>query len=249
MIIADLHTHTMVSNHAYNTITELAQQAAKVGLAAIAVTDHGPAMPDSPHPWYFANLVQELPFVMEGVPVLKGAEANVTNEQGALDFTEQELQKFDWVIASIHNPVMQRNLTKKEATHLWLNIAENPWVDLIGHSELPAYEYDYDEVTKAFAKNHKVVELNANSCVIRPAGAANMRRLALTCMKNGTAVAVNSDAHSIYRLGKVQNIFEMLQEIDFPQELIVNLTKERFLNELNYHNHDTAKKLGGIWNE
>ena len=52
-IIADLHTHTLVSNHAFNTITEMAAAAQKRGLFAMAVTDHGPSMPDAPHPWYF----------------------------------------------------------------------------------------------------------------------------------------------------------------------------------------------------
>ena len=48
-IAADLHTHTLVSNHAFNTITEMAAKAASMEYKAIAVTDHGCAMPDSPH--------------------------------------------------------------------------------------------------------------------------------------------------------------------------------------------------------
>lgn len=249
MIIADLHTHTLVSNHAYNTITEMARKGAELGLAAMAVTDHGPAMPDGPHDWYFANLLQELPFVMEGIPVLKGVEANILDKNGKMDLAQQELEFFDWVIASIHSPLLPTHLSKKEANYLWSCIAENPWVDLIGHSEMPAYEYDYFELTKLFAKYHKVVELNANSCTWRPQGAENMRKLALACKENGTSVAVNSDAHSIYRLGQTRNIFTMLEEIDFPLELVINTSKERLLKELKQHNHGVADKLGGIWNE
>ncbi|MEG3073232.1 MAG: PHP domain-containing protein, partial [Ruthenibacterium sp.] len=44
-IIADLHTHTLVSNHAFNTLTEMTTQANKLGLFAMAVTDHGPELP------------------------------------------------------------------------------------------------------------------------------------------------------------------------------------------------------------
>lgn len=246
MIVADLHMHTLVSNHAYNTITEMAAQAAKLGLSAIAITDHGVAMPDAPHPWYFGNITKEFPLVMEGIPVLKGVEANVMDTDGNLDFSEKELKAFDWVIASIHSPLLPGPISRDEANHLWSKIAENPWVDLIGHSELPQYEYDYDELTKLFARNHKIVELNANSCVVRPAGTANMKRLAQACAKNGTPVAVNSDAHSIYRIAQVENIFQMLKEIDFPQELIVNSSNQRLLDELKKHAHPIAKKLEGV---
>ncbi len=249
MIIADLHTHSLVTNHAYNTITEMAKQGASIGLAAMAITDHGPAMPDAPHPWYFSNLTKELPFVMEGIPVLKGAEANILNEKGTLDFTQNELSEFDWVIASIHRPLLPQKLTIREANYLWSAIAENPWVDMIGHSEMPAYEYDYLSLTKLFAEKHKVVELNANSCTWRPEGKENMRRLALACKENGTPVAVNSDAHSIYRLGQTRDIFTMLEELDFPMDLVINTSKELLLKELCCHNHGVAEKLGGVWHE
>ena len=48
-IIADLHTHTLASSHAFNTVTEMARAAREMGYRALAITDHAPAMPDSPH--------------------------------------------------------------------------------------------------------------------------------------------------------------------------------------------------------
>ena len=48
-IIADTHTHTIASTHAYSTLLENVGYAKKAGLRAIAITDHGPAMPDAPH--------------------------------------------------------------------------------------------------------------------------------------------------------------------------------------------------------
>lgn len=50
-IIADLHTHTLSATHAFNTLDEMAAKAAALGYAALAITDHGPAMPDAPHMW------------------------------------------------------------------------------------------------------------------------------------------------------------------------------------------------------
>ena len=37
-IIADLHTHTLASNHAYSTVTEMVRAAGEKGLYALAVT-------------------------------------------------------------------------------------------------------------------------------------------------------------------------------------------------------------------
>ena len=64
-IIADLHTHTLSATHAFNTLDEMAAKAAALGFAALAITDHGPAMPDAPHMWHFANQTA-LPLVLHG---------------------------------------------------------------------------------------------------------------------------------------------------------------------------------------
>ena len=174
-IIADLHTHTLSATHAFNTLDEMAAKAAALGYAALAITDHGPAMPDAPHMWHFANQTA-LPPVLHGVAMMYGAEANVMDTNGGLDFAQSRLRAMDWVVASIHSPCIPGLLTEKEATRLWLAVAENPYVDCIGHSEQQNYRYDYDLVTKAFAKNHKVVELNGNSVNVRLPYCAGYRR-------------------------------------------------------------------------
>lgn len=244
-IAADLHTHTLVSNHAFNTITEMARAAKEMGYCALAVTDHGPAMPDSPHIWYFYN-VRRLPDVLEGIPVLKGAEANVMDVNGTLDLPAEVLNGLDWVIASIHTDCLPGTLTVEQATNLWLKVAENPAVDMIGHSEQAKHVYDYERVTKVFAERHKVVELNGNSWAVRPEGAGNMKALALACKKAGCPVALNSDAHSIYQMqAGVGHLVRLLEEIDFPEELVVNSSPRRLLEELKLHNKPVVERIGG----
>ena len=161
-MIADLHTHTLCATHAYNTFTEMAAAAKEIGYCALAVTDHAPAMPDSPHAWHFQNW-SAMPREIGGVVMLYGAEANVMDTKGGLDLSESQLKAQDWVVASIHSSCVPGLLTRREANRLWLAVAENPYVDIIGHSEQENYRYDYDLVTKAYARNHKVVELNGNS--------------------------------------------------------------------------------------
>ena len=224
-IIADLHTHTLASTHAFNTVTEMARAAYEMGHKAIAITDHGPQMPDSPHIWHFYNLMRLL------------------NIRGELDFSQAEFERLqpDWVIASIHSDTLQPGeYTQEDFNQLWLNIAQNPYVDMIGHSESKRYRYDYDALAPVFARNHKVVELNANSVNVRPGGEANMKELALACKRAGTKVAVNSDGHSIYHLGRVEHILNLLREIDFPQELVVNASMETLVQVLHEHKKPVA---------
>ena len=242
-IIADLHTHTLASSHAFNTVTEMARAAREMGYRALAITDHAPAMPDSPHIFY--NLLK-LPDVMEGIPVLKGAEANVLDTEGTLDLPVELRASMDWVIASIHGDCLPGALSVEQATHLWLKIAADPTVDMIGHSEQAEHVYDYERVARAFAEHHKVVELNGNSWAVRPQGAANMKALALACKKAGCPIAVNSDAHSIYHLqAGVGHLLSLLEEIDFPEELVINSSWQRLLRELELHNKPVVNRIGG----
>ena len=244
-IIADLHTHTLASSHAFNTVTEMARAAREMGYRALAITDHAPAMPDSPHIWHFYNLLK-LPDVMEGIPVLKGAEANVLDTEGTLDLPVELRASMDWVIASIHGDCLPGALSVEQATHLWLKIAADPTVDMIGHSEQAEHVYDYERVARAFAEHHKVVELNGNSWAVRPQGAANMKALALACKKAGCPIAVNSDAHSIYHLqAGGGHLLSLLGEIDFPEELGINSSWPRLLRELELHNKPVVNRIGG----
>lgn len=245
-LIADLHTHTLSATHAYNTLAEMSARAAELGYAALAVTDHGPAMPDAPHMWHFGNQ-SALPRVMNGVAMLYGAEANIMDTKGGLDFTHAQLKGMDWVVASIHSPCVPGLLTVREANRIWLAVAENPDVDSIGHSEQQNYRYDYDLVTKAFARNHKVVELNGNSVNVRKDGIPNMRLLLAACLKNGCRIALDTDAHSADQLERNRPaLLAMLDEMDFPQELVVNATRENLVRELKLHGKRCAQEIGGI---
>ena len=245
-MIADLHTHTLCATHAFQTLNEMAAAAKAAGYCALAVTDHAPAMPDAPHIWHFAN-GSALPRTLEGVAMLYGVEANVMDTKGSLDLPQGMLAVQDWVGASIHSPCMPGLLTRKEANRLWLGVAENPYVDCIGHSEQQNYRYDYDLVTKAFAKNRKVVELNAGSFAVRKDGIPNMRKLLEACLKNGCHIAVDSDAHSAWRLQTaLPPLYATLEELSFPQELIVNATRKNLVQELKLHGRRCAEEIGGI---
>ena len=79
--VADTHTHTISSGHAYSTLDELVKEASKKGLEVIAITDHTPAMPGGAHAFHFANL-RIIPKEMYGVRILRGAETNIMDYEG-----------------------------------------------------------------------------------------------------------------------------------------------------------------------
>ncbi len=225
-ILADTHTHTNCSHHAYSTLCENIAMAKEKGLEMICMTNHAPAIPDSAHIWHFRTM-QRLPRVIDGVKLLVGAEANLIDKNGGIDLPESDQKEMDLIIASIHGPCYKRG-TVEEHTNTYLGALKNPYITIIGHSGNPAYAYDIDKVILAAREYNKCIEINNNSYLARPKNAENCRRIALACKKYGTKIVVSSDAHSCFDVGNFKRATMMLEEIDFPQELIMNTTAERF---------------------
>lgn len=218
-ILTDLHTHTTATQHAYSTITENAFAAKQKGLEAIAMTNHF-GVGDAPHVWHFVNM-RVLPNEIHGVRVLKGAEVNILDTDGTIDMPEDIMEKLDIVVASIHRPAHQ-GFDGVDHTKAYLNVVENKYVDIIGHSGSPDWSYDYETVAKRAAELGKMIEINANTFQIRKANVDNCRKIALACKKVGASICVNSDAHYCDMVGRVDAAMQMLGEIDFPEELIAN---------------------------
>lgn len=230
--VADLHTHTLASPHAYSTLTENATAAAARGMVAIACTDHGPKIGDGQHLWHFSNL-KILPDRIAGLRHLRGVEANVCDFKGTLDMPVWAVQAMEIVIASMHDGLMPHG-TPEQITEAWLSVAENPDVDIIGHCGTPVFAFDYEAVLPAFAKHGKVVEINEGSFRVRQTSLENCARIAELCKQYGVRVVVNSDAHYHEQVGKLDHAVELLASVEFPQELIINSSRERleeFLKE------------------
>jgi putative hydrolase len=229
-IQADMHSHTIASAHAYSTVLEMVQYAKKQGLKMIAITDHCPAISDSPHLYHFSNM-RVLPHSAEGVYIIPGSEVDVVDYDGTLGMSEKYLKSVSWVIASMHDIVLEPK-AEKEHTSAWLGAAENPYVDCIGHSGQAKFPYDYERVIKAFAEYGKFVEINNASFTVRKGSSDNCIKIAQLCKKYKVPVVVNSDAHCCFSVGKVDKALQMLCEIDFPKELILNLDADRILEHI-----------------
>ncbi|RGX56585.1 MULTISPECIES: phosphatase [Anaerotruncus] len=227
-IIAEPHSHTVACSHAYSTLYENVQAAKQKGLRFLCSTEHGSAMPGAPEPLYFGNL-KTLPDVIDGIIVLKGAEANILDYEGSLDVKPSHLEKLGWVIASYHD-VTCPHASIADHTAGWIAVAKNPLVDVIGHCGDERFRFDYEAGVQAFAKYGKIVEINAHSFDCRPGASENCREIALLCKKYRVPVVCSSDAHFFTHIGETKAAEEMLCEIDFPEELILNANYDRFLS-------------------
>lgn len=219
--IADLHTHTMASTHAYSTVLENAEAAGRKGIQYLAITDHGPMMEDAPHRWHFGNL-RAIPQELYGVKILRGIEANILPE-GKLDLEEDLLAGLDFVVASMHSPLYKKE-SKEMNTRNYCRVTENPYVDMIGHSASEHFPYDYDIVLPEVKKQNKIIEIKGRffSEKVREA----YLNLALACMKYQVRIAVNSDAHFAWDIGEVPDGLKLIEEIEYPKELIMGYSRE-----------------------
>jgi putative hydrolase len=233
-IIADTHCHTIASTHAYSTIYENVYEAEAAGLEFLAITDHSGDMPGAPGTWYFENL-KILPKNVNGVSLLTGIEANVLNIGGEIDVPADLSIPLDWVVASIHECVFFGDHGFEECTQIWLNVAKNPLINVIGHSGVADFAYDYETVIPEFGKNAKLVEINNSSFNIRRGSQENCRKIAQICKKYEVPVIVNSDAHFCKQVGRVDEALKLLKSIDFPEELIINADVKRFRSYLEEH--------------
>lgn len=228
-IVLDSHTHTIASGHAYNTIMEMVHAASQKGLELLGITEHAQGMPGSCNNMYFRN-VKVLPREMEGIEVLFGAEANILDPQGNLDMTEKDMRYLDVVIASLHPHCMQPG-TKAENTSAYLRAMDNPYINIIGHPDDGRYPVDYEALVRAAGDNHVLLEVNNHSLdphSVRTSARENLTEMLKLCMKYGVSIILDSDAHWCGDIANTAFSLPLLEEVGFPEELVVNRSVEEY---------------------
>lgn len=230
--LLDMHTHTISSGHAYSTLLENAKCASEKGLQLLGTTDHGSSMPGAPHEWYFGNF-KVLPKELFGVTMLYGCEANIIDYEGNLDLPISFQEQMDILIASIHEPVMEANENADLNTSAFLKVMDNPNVHIIGHSGNPKFPIHAEELVKKAKEKNILIEINNSSFVSSRIGSEkNCTKIASLCKEHGVKIILNSDSHFCLNIGNFDAALSMLKQIDMPEELIINRSKEEFLDFL-----------------
>lgn len=230
-ITVDTHTHTNVSDHAFSTLQENLNYAASINLEGIAMTNHGPELGDGAV-WFHFKSAKCLPKRVNGVRLLIGAEVNIMDENGRLDIEDKHLEGLDVVIASFHTPCFAPNQKKDAVTRAWLSTLENPNVDILGHMGDGRYKCDYEAVVKKAKEKGKIIEINNHSFRAREGSGENCRRIALLCKEYSVPVVCSTDAHFASDIGNFTNSIALLEDIDFPEELILNTSLEKLCKYL-----------------
>lgn len=231
--VADLHTHTIASGHAYCTIQENARAAREKGLLAVAITDHGPGMPHAPHPFYFGNL-HTIPEVIEGIRVIKGVEANVVDHDGSLDLPERYIKRLELVLAGFHPECLEPGGVE-ENTGAVIRVLQNPWVQILVHPGNPQFPIDYEKMVMAAAENGKIIEINnASFCRARPGSKENCVNIARLCARHKVRVALNSDAHFSAHIGELGEAVRVATGAGIAPEYVVNYSMDKILAILRY---------------
>ena len=221
--LSDLHTHSIVSGHAYSTLLENINYCAEKGIKILGTSEHAPTMPGAPHYWYFGNM-KVVPRVINGVTILRGCEANILDIDGSLDMTDESSRNLDYMIASFHEPVFKPR-SREENTAAIVNVMDKyDKVEILGHLGNPNYELDYEAIVKKAKEKNIMIEINNSSLLgsSRVGSDVNCKKVALLCREIGTKVILTSDSHINTCIGVFNKGIELLEEIQMPKELVMN---------------------------
>lgn len=233
--IADTHSHTLASGHAYSTIREMAAAAENRGLQAVALTEHAPEMPGTCGLYYFQNM-DVVPRRIGGIRLLMGAEVNIMDPDGTIDLPEETCRDLDIVVASIHLPCYGLEHTYEETTRAYVEAMKKPYVNIIGHPDDGRFPFDYEVLVKTAKETGTLLEVNNSS--MRPQSSRkgtreNILTMLDLCRQYEVPVTTGSDAHVDADAGNFSNVKEILEYCSFPEELVVTTDLKKLRPYLN----------------
>lgn len=233
--ILDVHIHTTASGHAYSTIGECIAAAKARGLELIGIADHTPKMPGATHDFYYLNF-KVVRREQKGIKVAMGAELNIIDYSGSTDLPAQILKRIDYAIASLHSPCIDSG-SLEENTAAIIGAMRNPHILIIGHPDNPQYPVDFDKVARAAKDSHVLLEINNSSYYAgghRAGSAESAKEMLAACKKYGTSVIMGSDAHVEQDVGNHELSQKVLVDNNFPAELVINSSVEKFFECVKY---------------
>lgn len=124
--------------------------------------------------------------------IFKGIESDILGD-GSLDYPDEILAGFDFVVASIHSNL---KMDKERATNRLVKAIENPYTTLIGHPtgrlllSRTGYQLDYERIIDTCAAHGVAIEINANP--LRLDLDWRWHRYAI---EKGVMLSINPDAH------------------------------------------------------
>jgi DNA polymerase (family 10) len=200
-----IHAHSNYSDGAAS-LRDMALQCQAEGYEYLGITDHSKSA-------FYANGLKEdrvlaqmaeidqLNAELAPFRIFKGIESDILND-GRLDYEENILKQFDFIIASIHSNLRMDEL---KATERLIRAIENPYTTILGHPtgrlllSRNGYPINHQKVIDACADNGVAIELNASPY-----------RLDLDwtwipyALEKGVLISINPDAHSLAGINDIR---------------------------------------------
>ena len=191
-----LHNHTTYSDGVH-TLKEMADYCKSLGYEYLGICDHSKSA-------FYANGLsiekvleqqQEIDKLNSGYQnfkILKGIESDILND-GSLDYPEEILKTFDFIVASVHSNL---KMNEGKATERLIKAIENPYTSILGHPTgrlllaRKGYPIDHKKVIDACAANKVTIELNAH-----PYRLDIDWRWIPYCIEKQVKISINPDAH------------------------------------------------------
>ncbi len=198
-----LHNHSTYSDGAH-TLRQMAERARQMGLSYFGICDHSrslkiangmPVERVREQQDEIRRLNEE--FEHDGGPpfrLFSGIESDILAD-GALDYPDDVLASFDFVVASVHT---RFNMTEAEATERVRRAVSNPYTTILGHPTgrlllaREGYPLDHQAVIAACAEHGVAIECNAN-----PYRLDLDWRWIREATRQGVLISINPDAHAM----------------------------------------------------
>lgn len=191
-----LHNHSTWSD-GLNSIEEMANYCIQHQYEYFGIADHSKAA-------FYAKGLKEEQVINQHIEIdklntklfpfkiFKGTECDILND-GSLDYSDDVLKTFDYVVASIHSNL---KMNEEKAMHRLLRAIENPHTTILGHPTgrllliREGYPIDHKKIIDACAANKVVIEINANPYRLD----LDWRWIDYALNKN-VRLSINPDAH------------------------------------------------------
>lgn len=232
--LVDVHTHTIMSGHAFSTLSEMIAEAQARKLTIFGITEHAPSIPGTCHPIYFRNM-HVVPRQWGDMRLLLGAELNILDTEGNLDLDREYYPMLDIRIAGIHS-LCWKGGTRDENTTGMVNAIRNKWTNIISHPGDGTAELNFEPIVLAAKETHTLLEINNST--FKPArgkvGVARPNNLEILrlCKKYEVPVILGSDAHISFDIANYEFVLPLLQETEFPEALVMNDKPQEFMEYL-----------------
>ena len=199
----DLHVHSDWSDGG-DTIGAMAEQARSLGHDYFALTDHSPRLKianglSQERLREQLDVVADLNEEVAPFRILTGIEVDIL-EDGALDQSEELLERVDVVVASVHSKL---RMEQAEMTRRMVGAIASPHVDVLGHCTgrlltgrgRPQSAFDDAVVIEACRAFDTALEINC-----RPERLDPPRTILRRAVEAGVKLAISTDAHATNQL-------------------------------------------------